>query len=841
MLQMPVKALNEGGLSGNSKVGKTLLDLRRTVEDLDPGQAAGAKKFLGMIPFGDRVTDYFRKYQSAQSHLNGILHSLQSGQDELVKDNVALNLEKKNLWESMGRLNQYVYVAERLDARLAAQVATLEATDPEKAKALREDVLFYVRQKHQDLLTQLAVSIQNYLAIDIIIKNNIELIKGVDRATTTTVSALRTAVIVAQALNNQQLVLDQITALNTTTSGIIERTSEALKQNSARIQEQSASSTLSIESLQKAFANIYETMDTIDQFKVRALDNMAATIGTLETEVAKSRSYLDRVSKQDARRAENAAPGCSTSAPAGEGGRRCGGGSPRRTRAAGGAWPAAVGARTPEGTTQWESGRGSGWTGPRHPSPCARGRRPPSSCSGRSTPSSSRPARARCPASCSPGCSGSPGSCARPCPAWPTSVSAAARATASWPPPPTTCPVAIGNYLRLPRDWADTRPIAAGKSSVMLLVDQLDLLGTTMDKVYDAVCRADAEAIIVHGAFLEQKFGQASAGGVLGLGPDPVQVAPPRAAGAAGARSPSPGRRRTSRRPLAPPAGPAGVSLPSDCMSRPTESRLAESLEQLTDVAAEAGLDPAAARDEGLRVAAALAESVPGAAPDWARVAHPGLTELGRINEAFFDAASRGRRWRGAPTDLLEALVVSRHTLAAEYAEALTEVASSAVMLGTAPIWVIANATAASAAYLAAGRASPARPVPACPEALRRSGPRRAWSGIPPIAEGPGTIRAPLRTTRAPSASRVTRRAGGRRGRRRRPSRPAHAPGAHGDEPRRPPADPRSRRAREVGRGAARRARRDDRAGAVKKEIHRQVALLSVERMRTEAGLRPRR
>jgi len=199
--------------------------------------------------------------------------------------------------------------AEHLDQALAARIDQIRATDPDRAKALEQDVLFYVRQKHQDLLTQLAVSIQNYLAIDIIIKNNIELIKGVDRATTTTVSALRTAVIVAQALNNQQLVLDQITALNTTTSGIIERTSEALKQNSARIQEQSASSTLSIESLQKAFANIYETMDAIDQFKVRALDNMAATIGTLETEVSKSRSYLDRVAKQDERRADNVAPG----------------------------------------------------------------------------------------------------------------------------------------------------------------------------------------------------------------------------------------------------------------------------------------------------------------------------------------------------------------------------------------------------------------------------------------------------------------------------------------------------------------------------------------------------
>jgi hypothetical protein len=84
-------------------------------------------------------------------------------------------------------------------------------------------------------------------------------------------------------------------------------------------------------------------------------------------------------------------------------------------------------------------------------------------------------------------------------------------------------PVAIGNYLRLPRDWADSRPISGGKSAVMLLVDQLDLLGATMDKVYDAVCRADAEAIIIHGQFLEQKFGQASTGGSLGLdAPDPT-------------------------------------------------------------------------------------------------------------------------------------------------------------------------------------------------------------------------------------------------------------------------------------------------------------------------------
>jgi uncharacterized protein YaaN involved in tellurite resistance len=297
LLNTPVRALKEGNLTQGSKVGQTLVDLRRTVEDLDPGKDSVEKKFLGLFPFGKKMEDYFRKYQTSQAHLNAILHALRSGQDELTRDNVALNMEKQNLWQTMGRLNQYVYIAEQLDTQLTANIAEIEMSDPDRAKQLNQDVLFYVRQKHQDLLTQLAVSIQSYLAIDIIIKNNIELIKGVDRAATTTISALRTAVIVAQALGNQQLVLDQITALNTTTSNMIQKTSEMLKENSARIQEQAASSTIGIEQLKSAFANIYATMDSIDEFKLRALDNMAQTIGVLENEVSKSRDYLDRAQR----------------------------------------------------------------------------------------------------------------------------------------------------------------------------------------------------------------------------------------------------------------------------------------------------------------------------------------------------------------------------------------------------------------------------------------------------------------------------------------------------------------------------------------------------------------
>lgn len=87
-------------------------------------------------------------------------------------------------------------------------------------------------------------------------------------------------------------------------------------------------------------------------------------------------------------------------------------------------------------------------------------------------------------------------------------------------------PEALGGYLRLPRDWADSRPIDQGKTSLMLLIDQLDLLGATMDKIFDAVVRADADALIAHGRFLTAKFGHESTAGELDLQAEARPIAP---------------------------------------------------------------------------------------------------------------------------------------------------------------------------------------------------------------------------------------------------------------------------------------------------------------------------
>ncbi|AEE44355.1 toxic anion resistance protein [Cellulomonas fimi] len=303
MLDRPA-AIAKGKSTGDAqtRVANTLVDLRNTVTDLDPNRAdlTGAKKVLKWLPGGSKIDAYFARYQSAQQHLDAIIKSLASGQDELRKDNAAIETEKANLWASMGRLAEYNQLASALDEALVEKIAQLEAAGrQEDADAVRSDALFPVRQRRQDFMTQMAVSVQGYMALDLVRRNNLELIKGVDRAQTTTVAALRTAVIVAQALSRQKLVLDQITALNTVTSNLIESTSEQLRIQGAAINQQASEATLDVAKLQAAFDNVFQTMDALDTFRAQAVDSMAQTVTALEGQIQRAQPYLERTRQRE--------------------------------------------------------------------------------------------------------------------------------------------------------------------------------------------------------------------------------------------------------------------------------------------------------------------------------------------------------------------------------------------------------------------------------------------------------------------------------------------------------------------------------------------------------------
>ncbi len=204
---------------------------------------------------------------------------------------------------------------------------------------------------------------------------------------------------------------------------------------------------------------------------------------------------------------------------------------------------------------------------------------------------------------------------------------------------------------------------------------------------------------------------------------------------------------------------------------------LGDALDRLEAAGTAGGLVAADVRLEGAAFAAAVAESVPRAAADWASQVNGSATPAS--TQDFFDAAVRGRRWRGAPTRLLEDLVASGSPQAVDYARALAEVASAACSLGEPTLRAIGNASVAAAAQLGA--------VP--------------WAAEPPRhVIAPATAATPART--------------------------------EGATP--PPAAPPKRTVEEL------LAELDALVGltTVKGEVHRQAAVLRVEKLRAEQGLK---
>ncbi len=294
MLERAVRSLPDKGADAQAKVAGSLVELRRVVEDLDPRDlpAGRGRKFLSRLPGGNRLRDHVAKYASAQGTLNKIVGSLRGGQDELRRDNAALQTERVRLWETMGKLQEYVVLTQALDTAVEEHAARL--TDPQEADAVRADVLFPVRQKHQDLLTQLAVAAQGYLAMDVVRRNNDELIKGVERAATTTVSALRISVMLASALDTQKKVVEQVNALRGTTEELIRGNAEMLASQSGEIQRIAADPAVGAETLRAAFQQIYRTLDAIDTYKAQATEAMANTVQSLTDELQQASTYLER-------------------------------------------------------------------------------------------------------------------------------------------------------------------------------------------------------------------------------------------------------------------------------------------------------------------------------------------------------------------------------------------------------------------------------------------------------------------------------------------------------------------------------------------------------------------
>ncbi|MFA7428537.1 MAG: toxic anion resistance protein [Rhodospirillaceae bacterium] len=308
MLQGSIRKLAHEGDEGGP-VAKALLNLRSRMTDLDPHRQnltdGGLAKLLSFIPgVGTRLQRYFHKFETAQQALDAIIKDLESGRDMLRRDNVTLADDQDALRDVLGRLRRQIDLGGMIDKRLVKAAEGLPVDDPRRA-FIEEELVFPLRQRIVDLHQQLSVSQQGVLALEVVIRNNRELVRGVDRAINVTVSALNVAVTVALALANQRLVLDRVEALNTTTSDMIAGTAKALRGQGVAIQNRAASSMLDMEKLEAAFADVLGAIEEVSRYRRDALPKLDAQIDRLEDLTAKGAEAITRLERGNATHPEN--------------------------------------------------------------------------------------------------------------------------------------------------------------------------------------------------------------------------------------------------------------------------------------------------------------------------------------------------------------------------------------------------------------------------------------------------------------------------------------------------------------------------------------------------------
>jgi len=303
MLEQPIKNLAQAGEDGGP-VAQSLVGLQEQIEELDPVNfdftTGGVMRLLGKIPgVGKPMKRYFTKYQSAQTVVDAIIKSLEQGREQLKRDNTTLSFDQQQMRNATERLARAIQLGQVLDQKLQYKLDREISPQDDQYGFIQEELMFPLRQRTMDLQQTLAVNQQGVLTTEIIVRNNRELIRGVDRAINVTVVALQVAVACALALANQRIVLTKIEALNKTTSDLIGHTAERLKTQGVAIHKQASQSMLDMESLEKAFQDIKTAMEEISNFRREALPQMASNILRMDQLTADAGEAIERMDRGD--------------------------------------------------------------------------------------------------------------------------------------------------------------------------------------------------------------------------------------------------------------------------------------------------------------------------------------------------------------------------------------------------------------------------------------------------------------------------------------------------------------------------------------------------------------
>ena len=305
VLKQSIAKLAQVGMEG-SQVAKDLVSLNDQVTNLDPQrydfQPGAIAAFFGIVrPIQRRIRRYFLKYQAADTVINGMLRSLDNGVLQLQRDNQMYVDDQMTAFELMERYKKLIAVLQESDRLIEAKLAGMSPEeDVEEYRFIQEEILFPLRQRLQDTLQELGVRQIEVVSLEVLRRNNRELIRGAVRVRRVTLVALQTAVKLALGLANQRLVLRAIQLMTGTTEKIMAGVAAQLEEQGVEVHQQAAGTALNMKSFQETFGRTLSAFEQVLAFRREALPVLAETIKALEDTTAQGDQAIQRIKKGQA-------------------------------------------------------------------------------------------------------------------------------------------------------------------------------------------------------------------------------------------------------------------------------------------------------------------------------------------------------------------------------------------------------------------------------------------------------------------------------------------------------------------------------------------------------------
>ena len=244
-------------MNGNS-IEENISDLYKKIKELDPStvQFSMRNKF-----FNNPTKKYFNKVKREEAFIGMILENLEKEREILNRDNITLEIEINNLQEVIKKLDVEYQNGTLLKNEIKEK---MNENDENRASFYIQNVIEPLEKKLFDIKQMALIKEQSMLALEIIRRNNKEIIRNLDRIKNVTIVALNTAVVVAKSLFNQKLVLNKIQMIEKGTEGLIKGTAKVLKEDGENIYN-TAINTRPEETLKTAFMEVFETLSNVDE------------------------------------------------------------------------------------------------------------------------------------------------------------------------------------------------------------------------------------------------------------------------------------------------------------------------------------------------------------------------------------------------------------------------------------------------------------------------------------------------------------------------------------------------------------------------------------------------